>query len=234
MKFKFTKMHGCGNDFILLRASNDAPVSGISPRTASLCDRRTGIGADGIIFVMPSKSADFRMRIFNADGSEAEMCGNGMRCFARYVRRNRLSAKKKLTVETLAGPIVAEIRADTVRVTMGPPRLGAAEIPVALPDTGGPVIMHTVHVGDREFALTAVSMGNPHAVVYADELSDELVLGWGGKLESHPLFPRKTNVEFVKVLSGTEIRMRVYERGCGETLACGTGACAAVVAGVEI
>jgi diaminopimelate epimerase len=170
------------------------------------------------------------MRIFNSDGSEAEMCGNGIRCFARYVRDTRVSKRRTLAIETLAGLIHTEFKAGLVKVTMSTPILNAPDIPVALPS--GPVLMHKVTVDDTEVAISAVSMGNPHAVIFAHELTDELVLRCGEKFQSHPLFPKKVNVEFVQVLSDREIRMRVYERGCGETMACGTGACAAVVAGI--
>jgi diaminopimelate epimerase len=170
------------------------------------------------------------MRIINADGSEAEMCGNGIRCFAVYLRDTGMTQKQKLTIETKAGVIQTEYAGDRIRVTMGAPVLSGRAIPVN--KDGGPIIGEKLSVDGKTFAVTAVSMGNPHAVIYADELTNELVHRYGSKLESHPFFPKKANIEFVKVLSDSEIRMRVWERGCGETMACGTGACASVVAGV--
>jgi diaminopimelate epimerase len=195
-----------------------------------LCDRRRGIGGDGVILVLPSKIADYKMRIFNSDGSEPEMCGNGIRCFALYVQKTGLWKKPKLSVETIAGIIKTEISGDRIQVTMGAPIMDAPRIPVA--KQSGSAIMEQINVDGKQFQVTAVSMGNPHAVIYVDELTDEMVLGYGKKLESHAFFPKKTNVEFVKVISDKEISMRVYERGCGETMACGTGACASVVSGI--
>lgn len=227
---KFVKMEGLANDFILTHHVLAREMDRIREMTPALCDRRRGIGADGIILVLPSETADFQMRVFNADGSEPEMCGNGIRCFARYVQTTGLSANKGLTIETLAGIIKTEIKNERIVVTMSAPVLEASRIPVA--KKNGRAIMERISVEEKDFLVTAVSMGNPHAVIYADELTDELVLGYGKKLESHPFFPNKTNVEFVKVLSDKEITMRVYERGCGETMACGTGACASVVSGV--
>ena len=226
----FVKMHGCGNDFIVTHEIADGAVENLRKRAPLLCDRRRGIGADGIILVLPSIGAGLKMRIINADGSEAEMCGNGIRCFAIYVRDKGLNAGGILTVDTLAGKIVTTLRGDTVRVDMGPPVLEASRIPVA--GGSGPVIMQPVVADGRRFSVTAVSMGNPHAVIYADELTDDLVHNWGRRLECHPFFPRRVNVEFVKVVSDSEVRMRVFERGVGETHACGTGACATVVAGI--
>lgn len=229
----FSKLEGCANDFIVTHdtlAGGNALVETIRKKTQELCDRRRGIGADGVLCVLPSKNADYFMRIFNADGSEAEMCGNGVRCFTLYLKKEGLWDRPGLSVETLRGIIRTSWVGEQIRVDMGPPVLDAARIPTA--KTSGRAIMEKINVDTKDFYVTAVSMGNPHGVIYADDLTDELVLGWGKKLESHPFFPKKANIEFVKVLSNTEIRMRVYERGCGETMACGTGACAAVVAGV--
>jgi diaminopimelate epimerase len=230
MNLKFVKMEGLANDFILTHGVSEREISTIRKKTVDLCDRRRGIGADGVIFVLPSKKADFRMRIFNSDGSEPEMCGNGIRCFALYLKKTGLWKKSRLSVETLAGSIQTEISGGLIKVNMGPPILEAPLIPVAR--KSGQVIMEPVLVEGKKIMVTAVSMGNPHAVVYTDELSDELVLGIGKKLESHPFFPKKANIEFIKVISRKEIKMRVFERGCGETMACGTGACAAVVSGI--
>ncbi len=229
---RFAKLEGLANDFIVTADTlADADLLALlGTRAPALCDRRRGIGADGVLCVVPSSVADFGMRIFNADGSEAEMCGNGVRCFAVYLNKTGQWDKPGLRVETAAGIITTSFEGPLVRVDMGAPVLDARRIPVA--KESGDVVGERIVVDKKEFRITAVSMGNPHGVVYADELSDELVLGTGPKLESHPFFPNKANIEFVKVLSPGEIRMRVYERGCGETMACGTGACAAVVSGV--
>jgi diaminopimelate epimerase len=227
---KFVKMEGLANDFILTHHVSEENIDAIRKIAPMLCDRRRGIGGDGVILVLPSKTADYRMCIFNADGSEPEMCGNGIRCFALYVQKTGLWKKPGLSVETIAGVIKTEISGDQIKVTMGAPILDAPLIPVA--KQSGQAIMEQLNVDGKNFQVTAVSMGNPHAVIYVDELTDEMVLGYGKKLESHPFFPKRTNVEFVKVLSDKEISMRVFERGCGETMACGTGACASVVSGV--
>lgn len=228
---RFVKMEGIGNDFIVTHEVAADRIASVVPHVIKMCDRRRGIGGDGLILILPSDTADFTMRIFNSDGSEPEMCGNGIRCCARYIALKKLSNKKKLQIETLAGMITTELLADgSVKVNMGAPRLEADTIPVALPQ--GINMMVPLSVDGREFLFTPVSMGNPHAVIYADTLDDDLVLGKGPKIETHPLFPRKTNVEFVKVHSFAEVTMRVWERGCGETQACGTGACAVVVSGI--
>jgi diaminopimelate epimerase len=227
----FMKMEGIGNDFIVTHEISPDEVAQIAQYAVKICDRRWGIGGDGLIFVLPSGDADFRMRMFNSDGSEAEMCGNGIRCFAKYVDFQGLNANRHLTIETLAGVITTDsLDNGTVRVNMGFPRFSAPELPVA--GTKDRVVMYPLDIDGVCFSITAVSMGNPHAVIYDRELSDDLVLGFGPRIEKHPFFPQKTNVEFITVMSDTEIRMRVWERGCGETQACGTGACAAVVAGI--
>jgi diaminopimelate epimerase len=230
----FAKLEGLGNDFIVtgdtLRGDDPALLDAIRKRAPSLCDRRFGIGADGVLCVLPSSRAAFSMRVFNADGSEAEMCGNGIRCFAVYLAKTGLSPVTSLSIETARGIIPLSRQGNDVRVDMGQPIMSAPLVPTA--QASGRVVMHPISVDGKEYLVTAVSMGNPHAVVYADDLTDELVLVAGKKLEGHPFFPRKTNVEFVKVLSDREIRMRVFERGCGETPACGTGACASVVSGI--
>ncbi|MFP4680346.1 MAG: diaminopimelate epimerase [Chitinispirillaceae bacterium] len=226
----FVKMEGLGNDFVVLHEIEDSLVDNLGQHSIEICDRRRGVGADGVICVLPSQKADFRMRIFNSDGSEAEMCGNGVRCFAHYLHHNGLSSKTSISVDTLAGMIGVQKENDLYKVNMGLPRLSSEEIPV---ESSSPeFIMQEVQVSDKVFNVTAVSMGNPHAVIYADELSDELVFTYGPLLEKHFLFPRRTNVEFIKVISKDQIQMRVYERGCGETQACGTGACGAAVSGI--
>jgi len=225
---EFAKMHGCGNDFVVAHEVGDVEALGrAAPR---LCDRRTGIGADGIVIVLPSSTADLRMRIFNADGSEAEMCGNGIRCAYRYARARGLCAAGRAVFQTGAGLVSTESAGERVRVNMGPPVLRAADIPVAL--STDRVVDQPIVVGNRQLRFTAVSMGNPHAVFHVDALTDELVLGTGALVERHELFPRRVNAEFVVVESRDRVRMRVFERGVGETLACGTGACAAAVAGI--
>jgi len=229
----FFKMHGLGNDFIVTHEVRPEDAAAIQRDAIRLCDRRKGIGADGVVLLLPplSHDTDFRMRIYNSDGSEAEMCGNAIRCCALYAKLQGLSQKADLSFDTGAGNIgTSRTENGQFRVTMSRPILDAALIPTTQP--GGRVIMHDLAVDGRPFKITAVSMGNPHAVIYAEDLTDDLVRTWGKKIERHPFFPRKTNVEFITVLSDREIRMRVWERGCGETLACGTGACASAVAGI--
>jgi diaminopimelate epimerase len=229
---RFVKMEGIGNDFILIHGMDDSAIESLRNRAARLCDRRFGIGADGIVFVLPPKSpqADFRMRIINSDAGEAEMCGNGIRCFHRYCLDEALTARQSLTIETNAGLKHTVFDGAMVRVDMGRPVLDAASIPTT--QQSGQVVMHPLVIDNRIFLVTAVSMGNPHAVIFTDELSDDLVLNFGAQIERHTFFPRHVNVEFVVVQSRDEFRMRVFERGCGETLACGTGTCAAAVAGI--
>jgi diaminopimelate epimerase len=229
----FLKMEGLWNDFLVTHRirPNHASTHLIAREAVRLCNRRRSIGADGFIMLLPSKNADFQMRIFNSDGSEAEMCGNGIRCCALYVKETKLSRKRSLTFETNAGSRNTEItKTGLVRVTMGRPVLSAPQIPTM--KVSGTMLNEELHVEGRIFKVTAVSMGNPHAVIYENAITDDLVRVWGKKIENHPFFPKKTNVEFVKVISRSEISMRVWERGCGETLACGTGACASVVAGI--
>jgi diaminopimelate epimerase len=229
---KFVKMEGLGNDFIVTHGLTEEEFNSAVKKVSHLCDRRRGIGADGVIFIFPSATdeADYRMCFFNSNGEEAEMCGNGIRCFALYLNEMGLSDKEAFSIETLAGIIKTERKEDKIRVDMGAPVLSAEMIPTT--KTEEQVVMEPIVVEDKEFHVTAVSMGNPHAVIFADSLTDELVHNYGSKLESHPFFPKRVNVEFVKVLSDGEIEMRVFERGCGETMACGTGACAAAVAGI--
>lgn len=226
---KFTKMHALGNDFILIdvRSAGTEELSELSKR---LCKRRFGVGADQMLLLEDSEAADFRMRIFNADGSEVEMCGNGIRCLARYIWDRGLSKKNVLDIETLAGIIRPEKSGDIVRVNMGEPRLEAKDIPV---NAEGKVIDLPLRIGDRTFGITCVSMGNPHAVIFMDKIEglEGFPVGlYGPAVETHQMFPKRTNVEFVEVLNESELRMRVWERGAGETPACGTGASAAVVA----
>ncbi|MBY0587481.1 diaminopimelate epimerase [bacterium] len=232
---RFTKMHGAGNDYIYFDGfTAPLPTDPVS-LAVQVSDRHRGIGGDGIVLICPpeTQAADARMRMFNADGSEAEMCGNAIRCVGKYLFDHGLVAKREMIVHTPRGPMKLALEIDgkvckRVRVNMASPILNASEIPTTL--AGNPPLRAPIHVDGRTFEVTAVSMGNPHAIIIVDELSDELVLGYGPKIEHHPAFPRRVNVEFVQVLSRTEVRMRVWERGSGETQACGTGACAVAVA----
>jgi diaminopimelate epimerase len=228
MEIPFTKMHGCGNDFIFIDClKNDVPDLGAI--AGRLCDRRFGIGADQLLTVHLSKIADFKMEIYNADGSQVEMCGNGIRCFAKYVYEHGLTQNKELEVETLAGIIRPRIVGDLVQVDMGEPILEGRKIPV---DADGEIVNRPLVVDGRTYNVTCVSMGNPHCVLYLDDI-DALDLEKIGPLfEHHTFFPKRVNTEFIKVLNPNEVNMRVWERGAGETWACGTGASAVAVAGV--
>lgn len=227
----FSKMQGCGNDFIVTHHLDNAQLERVRKQLPVLCDRRFGIGADGLIAVVAGTDHPFRMRIFNPDGTEPEMCGNGIRCMARYLEATGLSDHSTHTIETGAGVRIVERCSSGYRVAMGRPILAADAIPVAR--TGGErIIGEQLRLGEQTVTLTALSMGNPHAVIFEHTLSDEHVLGWGEALKAHPFFPKSVNVEFVQIQSPEEITIRVNERGVGETLACGTGACAAVVASI--
>ncbi len=234
---RFTKLHGLGNDYIYINTFTE-DLSGYDlPSLAQvLSDRNFGVGGDGIILVMPSTDADFRMRIFNADGSEAEMCGNGVRAFAKYVYEHGLTSNTSLRVETKAGIVrpqlqVEDGRVSSVRVDMGQPRLQRREIPMLGTPPDQPVIEQPLEAADETFLVTCVSMGNPHCVIFVDDVDNFPVDEVGPAVENHPLFPNRTNVEFVTVMDRKHMQMRVWERGAGETLACGTGASAACVAG---
>jgi len=240
MKLPFTKMHGLGNDFVLIDCRDKAvsdQLSAISDLSKRLCHRRFGIGADQMLLLYPSEIADFKMLIYNADGSEVEMCGNGIRCFAKYIWDRGLSAKDLLSVETAAGIIKPERAGQLVKVDMGEPVLEGRLIPVDLPahppltkGGQGGVVDFPLKIADKEFKITAVSMGNPHAVIFVDDVDSVDLKGYGPLIEKHALFPKRTNVEFIQVLGPENIKMRVWERGAGETMACGTGASAAGVA----
>ncbi len=231
---KFTKMQGLGNDFVIVDARNLTLPTDLADWSKKLCDRHFGIGADGLMLVLPSECADIRMQILNSDGSEAEMCGNGIRCFAKFVYEEGLVKNNPMTVETLAGLMVPEVVLDAsgqvvlVTVDMGEPRLTRAEIPML--GDNGQVIDETLHVAEKPFQITAVSMGNPHCVTFVDDIGQADLEKWGPLLEHSPSFPKKTNVEFVQVLNRQEVIMRVWERGASITMACGTGACATAVA----
>lgn len=228
----FTKMHGCGNDYIYINGFSEN-VKDPNALAIQMSDRHFGIGSDGLVLILPSKIADFRMRMFNSDGSESEMCGNAIRCVGKYVYDKNLSDKKVLTIETLAGLKVLNLNVhnnivNSVTVDMGEPILQPELIPVVAVEN--PVLKMDVPSEDKHFIMTCVSMGNPHAITFVDNTKDFDVQKYGRPIENSPLFPKRTNVEFVQVINRSEINMRVWERGAGETLACGTGACATLVA----
>jgi diaminopimelate epimerase len=232
---RFTKMQGAGNDYVYVDCFQEPLPKDPAALARRVADRHFGIGGDGLILIRPSAVADARMQMFNADGSEAEMCGNGVRCVAKYVYDHHICRKKTLTIETGRGVLTLdlELAGETVhrvRVDMGEPILEAPRIPTTLP--GSPVVNAELPLDGCTLRVTCVSLGNPHCVTYVDRLSDDWVLGMGPRVENDVHFPRRVNAEFVEVISPGEIRMRVWERGCGETLACGTGACAVCVAGV--
>jgi len=225
-KIKFTKMHGLGNDFVVIDG-REINIASLRRRTRLLADRRLGIGCDQVLVLRKSRKADFRMQIFNADGSEVEMCGNGIRCLARYLHEGKITSRKEVRFETLGGIIITKMNGREVGVDMGVPVLDAWKIPV---DLSGRVRNHPVKVGGRLFKITCLSMGNPHCVIFVNSVDSLNVSKYGPLLENHVLFPNRINVEFVEVVSNARLKMRVWERGAGETLACGTGACASVVA----
>lgn len=235
-KIPFVKMHGLGNDFVYIDCT-DQEYARLEELVKRMCDRHKGIGADGVIAIMRSAVADCRMRIFNADGTEAQMCGNGIRCVAKYVYDNRIVRKERIAIETLSGIKVVEVHpsidgtTDTVTVDMGEPIFCPAAIPVR--HDGGEMISQPVAVKDNEFLISAVSMGNPHCVVFVDDFDDDLIECFGPALECHDVFPEKANIEFVRVEDANTISIRTWERGAGETMACGTGACAAAVIAVR-
>ncbi len=227
MKINFTKMHGLGNDFVVIDTRD---IHGIDWKGIAgfLLNRRFGIGADQLLLLDSSLRADFRMRIFNPDGSEVEMCGNGIRCLANYIWKNGISDKSPLAIETLAGVIRPEKVNEMVKVDMGRPRLKPEEIPVKVSEKL--LIDYPLPIKDRTFHMTCVSMGNPHAVILLEDIKDLDIHIYGPLIENHPLFPKRINVEFVKQESEDTFLVRVWERGAGETLACGTGASAVAVA----
>lgn len=242
MELNFTKMHGLGNDFILIDAVSQESLKEVADKELSslamqLCRRRFGVGADQLLMLSDSDGADFRMRIFNADGSEIEMCGNGIRCLAKYIWDRGLSSSDILEIETPAGIISPARKGALVRVDMGVPEFGAANIPLDITKLTGQklevddkIIDYPLIVEQGSFDITCLSMGNPHCVIITDDLDSFPVSSIGPEIERDPLFPKRTNIEFVKVLNKREISMRVWERGAGETMACGTGASASAVA----
>lgn len=232
MKLPFTKMHGLGNDFVVLDATR-APLALSVAQLRHLADRRFGIGCDQILQVEPPRSAgtDFYYRIFNADGGEVEQCGNGARCFVRFVHDSGLTSATEIRVGTASGVIVPRLEPDgLVTVNMGAPVFEPARIPFSAAQAA---TTYRLEVGARRVEINALSMGNPHAVQFVDDVDTAPVVAEGALIEQHASFPKRVNAGFVQVLDRTHIRLRVYERGAGETLACGTGACAAVVAGIQ-
>ncbi len=234
MTISFTKYHGLGNDFILIdNRHNSQPI--LTPEQAiKMCDRNFGIGADGVIFALPGEEqADYTMRIFNSDGSEPEMCGNGIRCFAKFIAELENNNKGKYQIYTGAGLIVPELQVNgQVTVDMGQPRLLASEIPTTLANPDEKVIAQPLEVAGKSWYVTCVSMGNPHCITFVEDVSAIALETIGPQFENHSVFPERINTEFIEVISPKYVKMRVWERGAGATLACGTGACASVVAGV--
>ena len=229
---KFTKLHGCGNDYVYVNLF-EQPLENPAEMSIKVSDRHFGIGSDGLITIGPSEIADFTMHIYNADGSEAEMCGNGVRCVGKYVYDHGLTDKTEVTVETGAGIKILQLNVEngkvkTVRVDMGEPSFSPQSIPVIA--EGESVIDAPISVGGKEWNMTCVSMGNPHAVIFTDDVRNFPLETYGPLFENHERFPKRTNTEFVQVVSREEAIMRVWERGSAETWACGTGTCATVVA----
>ena len=240
MELEFVKMEGLGNDFILLddRKGKIKQYANYQVLAKRLCSRHFGIGADGIILILDSMDHDIKFRIFNSDGSQAQMCGNGIRCFAKYLYENKIVSQKKISVDTKAGTIIPEVilneisgdkdLVQSVRVDMGEPCLLCPDIPFK--SRNEKAIEEVLELKDRAYHITAVSMGNPHAVIFVDDVGKMDIEKIGRSIETHERFPEKTNVEFVEVLNKSRLKMRVWERGSGITLACGTGACAALIA----
>ncbi|MBF0538334.1 MAG: diaminopimelate epimerase [Nitrospirae bacterium] len=229
----FVKMHGIGNDFILVDCISQAQLQALSDQdwqllAPKLCNRRFGIGADQMLLLLPSSVGyDFQMAIYNSDGSRVEMCGNGIRCLAKYIWDTGLSVNDTLAIETLAGVIRPQRAGDLIRVDMGIPQLETSSITV---DSVSGVIDYRLEVADRVFEITHVSMGNPHTVIFTQDVDSFPVDQYGPLIETHKLFPNRTNVEFIEIINRSEVKVRLWERGAGETLACGTGACAVAVA----
>lgn len=239
-KMKFTKMHGAGNDYVYVDCFSQPVPEDLAELARQISHRRFGVGADGLILIRPSDVGDARMQMLNADGSESEMCGNGLRCVAKFVHDHGIARKQDLKIETGAGVLEVSVAVgadglvDRVTVDMGPPQLFGPKIPTTISgeDPDGKVVDVPVEFAGHSFRVTCVSMGNPHCVIFVPEATDELVLGLGPKIETDPRFPNRVNVEFVEVRSPGEVTQRTWERGSGETWACGTGASAVCVAGV--
>jgi diaminopimelate epimerase len=229
LNLAFTKMHGCGNDFVMVDSINQPLPPDVPQLARALNDRRLGVGGDGLILVLKGDSAPFRMRMFNPDGTEAEMCGNGIRCFAKYVREHGLTSEAVIPVETGAGLLELTAIDDQVRVNMGVARYKRGDIPMT-GDSTQDAVGFIVSAGGTDLKCTAVNMGNPHCVTFVEEAASVPLEVWGPQIEANPLFPNRTNVHFAQVVSRNEIIQRTWERGAGVTLACGTGACAVAVA----
>jgi len=233
MGIEFTKYHGLGNDFILIDNRHQSEPVLTLQQAAQLCDRHFGIGADGVIFALPGQNGtDYTMRIYNSDASEAEMCGNGIRCLAKFIAElEGKSAKTQYRIHTLAGVITPELLADgQVKVDMGEPRLLAEEIPTTLGSRDRKIVELPLEVAGQSWLVTCVSMGNPHCITFVEDVSLIALETLGPLFEHHAVFPKRTNTEFIQIIRRDYVKMRVWERGAGATLACGTGACAAVVA----
>ena len=236
MVIEFSKYQGLGNDFILIDNRHAADPIITPEQAAKMCDRHFGIGADGVIFLLPgTEDTEYTMRIYNSDGSEPEMCGNGIRCFAKFIANlsGTTEINQSYRINTLAGVIIPKLESNgEVTVDMGEPQLAAAKIPTTLAADDDKVVARSLEVGERNWSITTVSMGNPHCITFVED-SDRLELEKIGPMfEHHSVFPQRTNTEFIQVVRSDYIKMRVWERGAGITLACGTGACASVVAGV--
>lgn len=233
---KFTKMHGCGNDYIYVDGAREHILQEKKPELVRrLSDRHFGIGGDGVIFINPSQEADFEMEMYNRDGSRAEMCGNGIRCVAKFVYDKGLTDKTSISIISCGRMKYLDLTVEggevsTVKVNMGSPILRASDIPVIADGEEEAVINQEIEAGGRSYAMTCVSMGNPHAVIFMDDVAGLTIEKTGPLFENHDRFPKRTNTEFVRVIDRDTIEMRVWERGTGETLACGTGACACAVA----
>jgi len=226
---RFTKMHGIGNDFILVDGFTYADIPDPGALSAKMCDRHFGVGADGLIWMVPSDCADARMRIFNSDGSEPEMCGNGLRCAAQFLRDERIVDSDVMTIETLAGVLTVTISGRGITADMGEPILTPAQIPVYSDSN-----RITLNVDGHRLSFFCVSMGNPHAVTFDIYPDDEDFRRFGAYMERHPLFPAKANIEFCRIEDRGNVSVKVWERGDGPTLACGTGSCAVLAAGVSL
>jgi diaminopimelate epimerase len=236
MGIEFTKYHGLGNDFILIDNRSSSEPKLTPEQAIKYCDRYFGIGANGVIFALPGQDGtDYTMRIFNSDGSEPEMCGNGIRCLAQFIAdlEGKSTQESQYRIHTLAGVMTPKIKSDgKVTVDMGMPRLLAAEIPTTLGAADEKVIAQPLEVADATWLVTCVSMGNPHCITFVEDVAAIPLENIGPQFEHHPVFPKRTNTEFIQVVRPDYLKMRVWERGAGITLACGTGACATVVAGV--
>lgn len=231
---RFYKYHGLGNDFILVD-NREGFLKDAGLMTEKMCNRYFGIGADGLILAEKSSCADIRMIIYNSDGSRAEMCGNGLRCFTKFVYEKLQVKNNPMVVETdagvlYAGIILKDLTVDAIKVNMGRPVFENSKIPCSLKEC--PVVEHEINAGGKSYNITSLLMGVPHTVVFTDDIDDEAVVENGKAIEKHEAFPEKTNVNFVKVINDSEILLRTWERGAGYTYACGTGACASVVAGI--